>query len=302
MYSSYQNDWTAATATNYVADDDSEYSFKQFNQKQQQQQQQHQYYGSNYYSGYQQPVSKQPNRNSLSPNSNYSYSESFSSLSSISPSASLNETTNGDLSGNLHINTSTSSYYGYSNQEKPMNSYNRYAYSSSPVSIYSASTGQQQQQQQQHLLQPGYNNYTTYNQKLYQQQQQQQQQQYQRNFSNNYNNNQEEFSSQSNDLHSTAPCSKSGNLAKDFETVILPLLNAELDSKSHDVNGKRRGRTSFTIEQRRYLLSIFERSPYPSKELLEVIAKELCVTPSIIQTWFKNTRSKQKKLTHTKNL
>lgn len=66
------------------------------------------------------------------------------------------------------------------------------------------------------------------------------------------------------------------------------------------MDSKRRGRTSFSVDQRRYLLSIFERTPYPAKEILEIAAKELRVSTSIIQTWFKNTRSKQKKLTNTK--
>ena len=64
----------------------------------------------------------------------------------------------------------------------------------------------------------------------------------------------------------------------------------------------KRARTAFTTEQRRYLLSVFEKSSYPSKEILEAIANKFNVTSSVIQTWFKNTRSKQKKLTNTKNL
>ena len=75
-----------------------------------------------------------------------------------------------------------------------------------------------------------------------------------------------------------------------------------LKQDEDDLNGKRRNRTAFSTEHRRYLLSIFEKTHYPSKEILETAGKKLGVKPAIIQTWFKNTRSKQKKLTHTKNL
>lgn len=86
---------------------------------------------------------------------------------------------------------------------------------------------------------------------------------------------------------------------------IIKQLDEEEDKhqeEKEEQKSKRRIRTQFSIEQRRYLLSIFEKNIYPSKEVLEVASKELNVTIAILQTWFKNTRSKQKKLTHTKNL
>ena len=67
-------------------------------------------------------------------------------------------------------------------------------------------------------------------------------------------------------------------------------------------NDKSRVRNVFSKEQRRYLLSVFEQSSYPSRELLEAISRRLNVSYATLQTWFKNTRSKQKKLTNTKNL
>lgn len=74
------------------------------------------------------------------------------------------------------------------------------------------------------------------------------------------------------------------------------------ENKPSKSTKKPRIRTAFSTEQRRYLLSVFEQTIYPTKEILETLANELNVTTSVIQTWFKNTRSKLKKLTHTKNL
>jgi hypothetical protein len=79
-------------------------------------------------------------------------------------------------------------------------------------------------------------------------------------------------------------------------------LNTDDLFDDNGIGQKRRLRTQFTTEQKMYLLSMFRESSYPPREALEAAAKRLGVTVSILQTWFKNTRSKQKKLTHTKNL
>jgi hypothetical protein len=42
-------------------------------------------------------------------------------------------------------------------------------------------------------------------------------------------------------------------------------------------------RTAFTTDQRKYLLKIFEKQIYPSKDLLEELSKKLNVTTTIIQ-------------------
>jgi hypothetical protein len=82
------------------------------------------------------------------------------------------------------------------------------------------------------------------------------------------------------------------NIGKEFDKKILPLLVE--DSKPS------RARTAFSIDQRHYLLSIFETTSYPSKDILEQAARRLNTTTLVIQTWFKNTRSKQKKLVNKK--
>jgi hypothetical protein len=69
-----------------------------------------------------------------------------------------------------------------------------------------------------------------------------------------------------------------------------------------DQEPKKRMRTAFSQKQRFYLLSIFEKTMYPSREMLEEAAKRLDVSVACLQTWFKNTRSKLKKLTNTRNL
>ena len=83
------------------------------------------------------------------------------------------------------------------------------------------------------------------------------------------------------------------------KTPTKPQVNtAELDANilSATEHTKGRSRTAFSHEQRLYLLSIFKITSYPTRDLLEEAAKELNTTKTIIQTWFKNTRSKQKKL------
>jgi hypothetical protein len=76
----------------------------------------------------------------------------------------------------------------------------------------------------------------------------------------------------------------------------------QLDLLIDNDKQSRRGRIAFSTDQRRYLLTIFEQTKYPTKDILEMASRKLNVPTSSIQTWFKNTRSKQKKLTHSKNL
>lgn len=78
--------------------------------------------------------------------------------------------------------------------------------------------------------------------------------------------------------------------------------NLELKNNDNQKSKKRRIRTQFSIEQKKYLLTIFRDTIYPSKEQLELTAQKLSVSMATVQTWFKNTRSKQKKLCNTKYL
>lgn len=75
---------------------------------------------------------------------------------------------------------------------------------------------------------------------------------------------------------------------QDFDEKVLPLLESK--------NLKKRMRHDFSPEQKDYLLSIFKQTTYPSKDILEQTASRMGTTTLVIQTWFKNTRSKQKKL------
>jgi hypothetical protein len=93
----------------------------------------------------------------------------------------------------------------------------------------------------------------------------------------------------------SSPQATSAVVKVEFENEILPLINAVKNNSSS--NSKRRTRTAFTIQQRKYLLTIFEKSIYPTKDQLEQLSSELNVSASIIQTWFKNMRAKKKKLT-----
>lgn len=88
---------------------------------------------------------------------------------------------------------------------------------------------------------------------------------------------------------------------KEFD-VYSKIANLEIVTNNDTKSKKRRIRTQFSIEQKKYLLTIFRDTIYPSKEQLEIAAQKLCVSMSTVQTWFKNTRSKQKKLCNTKNL
>ena len=65
----------------------------------------------------------------------------------------------------------------------------------------------------------------------------------------------------------------------------------ELSSNHHCI----KRRAPFTTKQRYYLLQIFEKSLYPTRDVLEEAARNLNVSVKTLQTWFKNARSKQKK-------
>ncbi len=77
----------------------------------------------------------------------------------------------------------------------------------------------------------------------------------------------------------------------DFATKILPYLITNEDGFKG-----RRSRHAFSADERHYLLTLFKKSIYPSREVLEEAANKLKTTHIVIQTWFKNTRSKQKKM------
>ena len=81
---------------------------------------------------------------------------------------------------------------------------------------------------------------------------------------------------------------------QNFDEKVLPLLESK--------NAKKRLRHDFTPEQKEFLLSYFRQSIYPCKEVLEEIADKLNTTTLVIQTWFKNTRSKQKKLANNRRI
>jgi hypothetical protein len=64
----------------------------------------------------------------------------------------------------------------------------------------------------------------------------------------------------------------------DFSTKILPLIDAITNGSS-----KRRMRTAFTQDQRKYLLQVFEKHVYPGKDLLEELAAKMNVNTTIVQ-------------------
>lgn len=81
---------------------------------------------------------------------------------------------------------------------------------------------------------------------------------------------------------------------QNFDEKVLPLLESK--------NLKKRMRHDFTSEEKDYLLSIFKQTTYPSKDILEQTASRMGTTTLVIQTWFKNTRSKQKKLANNRRI
>uniref|UniRef100_G1TQH6 Homeobox domain-containing protein n=1 Tax=Oryctolagus cuniculus TaxID=9986 RepID=G1TQH6_RABIT len=56
------------------------------------------------------------------------------------------------------------------------------------------------------------------------------------------------------------------------------------------------GRIAYTENQKGILLAWFEQNPNPNKASRELLAKEIGIPASKIQTWFKNQRRKQKQL------
>ena len=125
----------------------------------------------------------------------------------------------------------------------------------------------------------------------------------------NYNNyyNYDQQNDQSSQVTKTIePESPYPNQTKLHPKVIVQLAQEELkhddDDEEEEERKRPRVRTQFSVDHRKYLLSLFSHNIYPTKEQLEEASQRLRMSKSIIQTWFKNTRSKQKKLCHTKNL
>ena len=106
--------------------------------------------------------------------------------------------------------------------------------------------------------------------------------QYNNNFQSDYSKT-SLYSEAKSQLHSSPISTNNETVDLKFNTEILPLIDAITNG---DGSLKRRMRTAFTQEQRKYLLRVFEKQMYPTKEILEELSNKFNVTPTIIQVCF----------------
>ena len=71
----------------------------------------------------------------------------------------------------------------------------------------------------------------------------------------------------------------------------------EGDDKKECKDGKRRGpRTNITAKQLEMLKNIFNQNPKPTRLMREQLAKDTSLSMRVIQVWFQNKRSKEKRM------
>ena len=69
------------------------------------------------------------------------------------------------------------------------------------------------------------------------------------------------------------------------------------DDKKEGKDGKRRGpRTNITSKQLEILKNVFNASPKPTRMMREQLAKDTGLSMRVIQVWFQNKRSKEKRM------
>ena len=72
---------------------------------------------------------------------------------------------------------------------------------------------------------------------------------------------------------------------------------AEGDDKKECKDGKRRGpRTNITAKQLEMLKNVFNSNPKPTRLMREQLAKDTSLSMRVIQVWFQNKRSKEKRM------
>lgn len=71
----------------------------------------------------------------------------------------------------------------------------------------------------------------------------------------------------------------------------------DADDKKECKDGKRRGpRTNITAKQLEMLKNIFQQNPKPTRLIREQLAKDTNLSMRVIQVWFQNKRSKEKRM------
>ena len=74
------------------------------------------------------------------------------------------------------------------------------------------------------------------------------------------------------------------------------------DDKKECKDGKRRGpRTNITAKQLEMLKNIFNQNPKPTRLMREQLAKDTNLSMRVIQVWFQNKRSKEKRMHQLRN-
>ena len=87
-----------------------------------------------------------------------------------------------------------------------------------------------------------------------------------------------------------------------YSTIVCKLLHfLELEStsniqdQSYQDNKKGKSRTSITPKQLEILQSTYDKDPRPSRLVRDELAAQTSLSTKVIQVWFQNRRSKEKK-------
>ena len=90
---------------------------------------------------------------------------------------------------------------------------------------------------------------------------------------------------------------KSENEESDKENEEKEVEGEEGDEKKECKDGKRRGpRTNITAKQLEMLKNVFNTNPKPTRLMREQLAKDTSLSMRVIQVWFQNKRSKEKRM------
>ena len=103
-----------------------------------------------------------------------------------------------------------------------------------------------------------------------------------------------------NNLESTFNSSGDSGIEPDLKEVKSPVGmqdDNDSDSDKKDKESKRRGpRTTIKAKQLEVLRNVFNQTPKPTRLMREQLAKETGLPMRVIQVWFQNKRSKEKRL------
>ncbi|KAI8611733.1 hypothetical protein BC830DRAFT_529320 [Chytriomyces sp. MP71] len=81
------------------------------------------------------------------------------------------------------------------------------------------------------------------------------------------------------------------NLIASIHTELPPRLFGHCGNPGHIYTGSRASKRQVHVLKR-----IYEEHPFPTRDMMQVIAMQMCMAPNQVKNWFQNYRSKLKKL------